>query len=73
MSLFCISSSIPGKRWSFFIIFLRKGLSLCFMCSDLHAKHWKYCGFPLTNSLLLDYHVNQYTRINITLTELSIL
>ena len=43
-----------------FIISLSKGLSPRFMCSDQHVKYWMPPGFPLTSSLLLDYHVKQY-------------
>ena len=32
------------------------------MCSDQHAKYWMPSEFPLTNSLLLNYHVKQYRR-----------
>ena len=45
------------KSCSFLIVSLSKSLSLCFMCSDQHVKHWIAGGFPLTSSLLLDYHV----------------
>ena len=44
-----------------------KGLSLCFLCSGQHVKYQMPCGFPLTSSLLLDYHVsalnNTYTPV----------
>ena len=56
----CVWGSIPGKSCSFLIVPLSKGLSLCFMCSDQHAKYRMPCGFPLTSSLLLDYHAKQY-------------
>ena len=52
--------SVNGKTCSFLIVFLSKGLSLCFMCSDQHVKYRMPCGFPSTSSLLLDYHVKQY-------------
>ena len=66
----CGWSSIPGKKAAvFFIVSLRKVLSLCFMCSDQHVKYWMPREFPLTGSLLLDYHVKQYihtyTYINV--------
>ena len=32
------------------------------MCSDQHVKDRMPRGFPLTSSLLLDYHVKQYTH-----------
>ena len=47
---------------SFLIVSLSKSLSLCFMCSDQHVKYRMPRGFPLTSSLLLDYHVKQYTH-----------
>ena len=56
----CGWGSIPNKSCSFLIVSLSKGLSLCFMCSDQHVKYWMPCGFPLTSSLLLDYHIKQY-------------
>ena len=56
----CRWDSIPRKSCSFLIVSLSKSLSLCFMCSDQHVKYWMPRGFPLTNSLLLDYHVKQY-------------
>ena len=37
-----------------------KGLSLTFICSDQHVKYRMPHGFPLTSSLLLDYHIKQY-------------
>ena len=58
----CGWGSIPGKSCSFFIVSLSKSLSLCFMCSDQHVKYWMPRGFPSTSSLLLDYHVKQYTH-----------
>ena len=58
----CGWGSIPGKSCSFLIVTLSKGLSLCFMCSDQHVKYRMPRGFPLTSSLLLDYHVKQYTQ-----------
>ena len=58
----CGWGSIPGKSGSFFIVSLRKILSLGFMCSDQHVKYLMPCGFLFTNSLLLDYHVKQYTH-----------
>ena len=33
------------------------------MCSDQHVKYRMPCGFPLTSSLLLDFHVKQNTHI----------
>ena len=48
------------KAAVFFIVSLSKGLSLYFMCSDQHVKYRMPRGFPLTSSLLLDYHVKQY-------------
>ena len=32
------------------------------MCSDQHVKYRMRRGFPLTSSLLLDYHVKKYTN-----------
>ena len=58
-------SSIPGKICSFLIASLSKGLSLCFTRSDQHVKYRMPRGFPLTNSLLLDYHVKQHTHTHI--------
>ena len=40
-------------------------LSLCFMCSDQHVKYRMPRGFPVTSSLLLDYHFKQYIHIHI--------
>ena len=54
--------SIPGKSCSFLIVSLSKSLSLCVMCSDQHVKYRIPRGFPLTSSLLLDYHVKQHTH-----------
>ena len=51
-----------GKSCSCLIVSLSKDLSLCFMCSDQHVKYRMPREFPLTNSLLLDYHVEQYTH-----------
>ena len=56
----CGWGSIPSNSCSFFIVSLSKGLSLCFMCSDQHVKYWMPRRFPLTTSLLLDYHAKQY-------------
>ena len=42
---------------------LNKGLSLYFMCSDQHVKYWIPRGFPMTSSLLLNYHVKQYIHL----------
>ena len=56
-SQLCGWSSIPGKSCSFLIVSLSKNLSLCFMCSDQHVKYWMPGGFPLTSSLLMDYHI----------------
>ena len=36
------------------------------MCSDQHVKYRMPRGFPLTSSLLLDYHVKQYTHVQYT-------
>ena len=58
----CRWSSIPSKSCSFLKVSLSKSLSLCFMCSDRHAKYRMPCGFTLTSSLLLDFHVKQYTH-----------
>ena len=58
----CGWGSIPSKSCSFFIVSLSKSLSLYFMCSDQHVKYWIPRGFPSTRSLLLDYHVKQYTH-----------
>ena len=32
-------------------------LSLRFICSHQYGKYWMPRGFPLTSSLLLDYHI----------------
>ena len=68
----CGWCSIPGNSCSFLIVSLSKGLSLCFKCSDQHVKYPMPLGFPLTNSLLLDYHVKQYTIDLIILLLLSL-
>ena len=47
----------PARAAVFF-----KSLSLFFMCSDQHVKYQMPRGFPSTSSLLLDYHVKQYTH-----------
>ena len=47
---------------SFLIVSLSQSLSLFFMYSDQRIKYWMPRGFPLTSSLLLDYHVKQYIR-----------
>ena len=67
----CGWGSIPGKSCSFLIVFLSKGLSLCFMCSDQHVKYRMPHEFALTSSLLLNYHVktihtHTYTHIHVT-------
>ena len=54
----------PARAAVFFIVSLSKGLSQCFMCFDQHAKYWMPRGFPLTSSLLLDYHIKQYIHTN---------
>ena len=56
--------SIHGKNCNFLIVYLSKGLLLCFMCSDQHVKYWMPDGFPLTSSLLLDYLVKQHTHLS---------
>ena len=48
------------QKLQFFHCIWSKGLSLYFMCSDQHVKYWMPCGFPLTSSLLLDYHAKQH-------------
>ena len=53
----CGWGSIPG---SFPIVSFSKSLSQLFMCSDQHVKYRIIHGFPLTSSLLLDYHIKQY-------------
>ena len=58
----CGWGSIPGKSCSFLIASLSKSLSLYFMYSDQHVKYRIPRGFPLTSSLLLDYHVKQYIQ-----------
>ena len=58
----CGWGSIPGNSCSFLIVSLSKSLALCFMCSDQNVKYWIPRGFPTTSSLLLDYHVKQYTH-----------
>ena len=50
----------PAKAAVFLIVSLSKDLSLCFMCSDQHVKYGMPYGFPLTSSLLLDYHIKQH-------------
>ena len=60
----CGRGSIPGKSCSFLIVSLNKGLSLYFMCSDQHVKYRMPCGFSLSSSLLLDYHVKQDIHIS---------
>ena len=60
----CGWGSIPSKICIFLRVSLSKSLSLCFMCSDQHVKYQKPRGFPLTSSLLLDYHVKQYAHKN---------
>ena len=45
--------------FKFLIVSSSKGLSLCFICSDQHVKYRMPCGFLLTTSLLLDYHIKQ--------------
>ena len=66
----CGWGSIPGKNCSFLIVFLSKGLSLYFMCSDQHVKYQMPRGFPLTSSLLLDYDIRftsyQYCKVLIS-------
>ena len=56
----CGWGSIPNKSCSFFITSLSKDLSQYFICSDQHVKYWMPRGFPMTSSLILDYHVNQW-------------
>ena len=51
---------IPHGFWGLQFSY-SKDLSLYFMCSDQHIKYWIPCGLPLTSSLLLSYHVKQYT------------
>ena len=58
----CGWGSIPGKSCSFIIVSVSKSLSLYFMCSEQHVKYRMARGFPWTSSLLLDYHVKQYTH-----------
>ena len=53
----CGWGSTSNKSCSFFIVSFSKGLSLRFMCSDQHVKCRMPRGFPLTSSLLLDYHI----------------
>ena len=60
-----VNKTLLKKSYSFLIVSLSKGLSLCFMCSDQQVKYQMPCGFPLTNSLLLDYHVKQYKHTQI--------
>ena len=47
------------KAAVFLIVSLSKCLSLCFLCSEQHVKYRMPRGFPLTSSLLLDYHFKQ--------------
>ena len=54
-SLLCDWGSISCNSCSLLIVFLSKGLSLCFMCTDQHVKYWMPRKFPLTSSLLLNY------------------
>ena len=58
----CGWGSIPGESCRILTIFVSKSLSLYFMCSDQHVKYPMPCGFPLTSSFLLDYHVKHYTQ-----------
>ena len=53
----CGWGSIPCKKLQFYHSLLKQGLSLRFMYSDQHVKYRMLRGFPLTSSLLLDYHV----------------
>ena len=67
----CGWGSIPGKSCSLLIVSVSMGLSLCFMCSDPHVKYWMPRGFPLTSSLLLDYHIKQYIHTSSQVRSLS--
>ena len=58
------------QKLQFLIGSSSKGLSLCFMCSDQHVKYRMPHGFPLTASLLLNYHVEQYIHTYIYIQEL---
>ena len=54
----CAWGSIRGKRVSFLIVSSNSTkLITVLMCSDQHVKYRMLRGFPLTSSLLLDYHV----------------
>ena len=46
------------KGCNFLVVPLNGGLSLRFMCFDQHVKNLMPCGFPMTGSLLLDYHIH---------------
>ena len=48
------------QKLQFFVY--SKGLSLYFMCSDLHVKYRTPRGFPLTSSLLSDCHIHTPTH-----------
>ena len=71
----CGWGSIPGKSCNFLRDSVSEGLSLCFLCSDQLVKYPMPCGFPLSSSLLLDYHIKQYihthTRTNFRVTYFS--
>ena len=51
----CGWGSISNKSCSFSYSLI----SLCFLCSEQHVKYRMPRGFPLTSSLLLDYHFKQ--------------
>ena len=53
----------PAKLQFYHCLF-KQGLITVFMCSDQHVKNRMPRGFPLTSSLLLDYHVKQYIHVH---------
>ena len=50
----------PAKAAVFYHSLIGLSTVLYVMCSDQHVEYWMPCGFPLTSSLQLDYHVEQY-------------
>ena len=55
-----------AKAAVFYSLLKQELISLCFMCSDQHVKYRMPRGFPLTSSLLLDYHVKQYIHTHVS-------
>ena len=58
----CGRGSISGKSCSFLSL-LKQRAYHCASCSAQHVKYRMPRGFPLTSSVLLDYHVKQYIHI----------